>query len=324
MYSPEAISKAFAAAAQERAQALELSIERKAQVEQQCPRIAAISRELSGIGASIAKAFYDKNAAQSIDSLAAESLRLQQERKALLKSMHLPEDYLEVPYSCPLCSDRGRVDGKICSCIKQRAVAISLKELARISPSKNCSFENFDLSYYKNLQDKNGKSALEKAKANLEYLKAYSADFNEHSKSLYIFGKTGLGKTHLSLATAAAVIQKGYNVVYGMAGVIFSDIEKEKFQSIQGTYTMQRLLDADLLIVDDLGSEFHTSFSASVAHNIIEGRLLAGKPIIITTNLDITGIQQQYGERIASRIIGEYVPIQFEGEDIRQMKKFMY
>jgi len=324
MYNPEAIAKAFAAVAEDRSRALALAVERKAAIEQQYPRMAEIARELSSIGASISKTFYSDNPAQSIEALAAESLRLQEERKALLKSLDLQEDYLEPPFHCPKCRDTGRVDGKICSCIRQRAVEISLAELARISPSAHCSFDNFDLSYYRNLTDKSGKNVGEKAKANYDYIRAYSEDFSPSSPSLYVFGKTGLGKTHLTLAAAAEIIKKGYHVVYGMAGAVFSDIEKEKFKGIEGKYTMQKLLDADLLILDDFGSEFHTSFSAAVAHNIIEGRLLAGKPLIITTNLDINAIHAQYGERIASRIIGEYVPIKFEGEDIRQLKKFQY
>ena len=324
MPNPEAISKAFAAASEDRSRALALSIERKEQLEQQYPRFAEIARELSTIGASIAKTFYAAEDAPRVETLAAESLKLQEERKALLTGLGLPEDYLEPDFHCKKCADTGRVNGKICSCIKQRAIEISLEALAAISPSKHCTFENFDLAFYQSMRDENGKPVREKMHNNVEYLKAYSEDFSEHSKSLYIFGKTGLGKTHLTLATAAAVIRKGYHVVYGMAGAIFSDIEKEKFKGVEGKYTMEKLLGADLLIIDDLGSEFHTSFSASVAHNIIEGRLLAGKPVIITTNLDLSGIHAQYGERIASRILGEYVPIKFEGEDIRQLKKFMY
>ncbi|MBQ6380178.1 MAG: ATP-binding protein [Clostridia bacterium] len=324
MYNQKAIAAAFAAASADRSRALAVAIERKEQIEQQYPRMAAIARELSDIGASIAKTFYSQNPQQSVDALAVESLRLQEERKALLESLDLPQDYLEPQFYCKTCSDTGRVEGKLCNCIKQRAIDYSLEELARISPSERCSFENFDLAYYKNITDQSGKSVYEKAKANLEYLKAYSEDFSEHSKSLYLFGKTGLGKTHLTLAAAKAVIRKGYDVVYGMAGAVFADIEKEKFKSLEGKYTMQRLLEADLLILDDLGSEFQTSFSAAVAHNIIEGRLLAGKPVIITTNLDIDGIHSQYGERIASRIIGEYVPIKFEGNDVRQLRKFRY
>lgn len=324
MYNPEAISAAFAAASADRTEAIAKAVERKEQAEKACPRIAQIGRELSGVGASIAKAFYSAEPQKEVNMLAHESLRLQEERKALLKSMGLDEDYLEPPFKCKKCSDKGRVDGKICSCIKKRAIDYSLDELAKISPSKKCSFENFNLDFYKNISDKNGKSVYESAKNILEYMKAYSEDFSESSANLYIFGKTGLGKTHLTLAAAKKITENGHNVLYGMAGAIFSSVEDEKFNHTDGKYTMKKLNDAELLIIDDLGSEFHTSFTASVVHNIIEGRLLAGKPTIITTNLDINGINKRYGERIASRIIGEYEPIKFEGEDIRQLKKFQY
>ena len=324
MYNPEAVSRAFSAAGESRTKAIAVAAERKETLEKKLPRLAAISAELTRVGAGIAKAFYSPDPVESMDALAARSLNLQRERAALLNSCGYPENYLEPPFSCPKCNDTGRINGKICTCIQRRAVEISLEELSRISPSKRCSFESFDLNYYKNLNDKNGASVFENAKNNYEYLKAYSEDFSAASPNLYIFGKTGLGKTHLTLAAANEIIKKGYDVLYGMAGAIFASVEDERFHQKPGKYTMKKLLEADLLIIDDLGSEFHTSFTASVVHNVIEGRLLASKPVIITTNLDIRGINKQYGERIASRIIGEYEPIKFEGEDIRQLKKFQY
>ena len=325
MFNPEAISRAFGEAAADRERALAVSVERKENIEAKLPRLAAISEELSDIGSSIAKTFFSADSQPEIETLAKRSLNLQNERKALLKSNGYTEDYLEPPFKCKKCSDTGRSkDGKICECIKKRAIEFSLEALSKIAPSKKCTFESFNLDFYKDLKNKNGESVFEEAKMNYEYLKAYSEDFSPDSKSLYIFGKTGLGKTHLTLAAANEIIKKGYNVLYGMAGAIFSGVEEEKFKGIEGKYTMKKLIEADLLIIDDLGSEFQTSFTSSVVHNVIESRLLASKPVIITTNLDIRGINKEYGERIASRIIGEYEPIRFEGEDIRQLKRFEY
>ena len=325
MFNPEAISKALSDAAADRARAIAISVERKEKIEAELPRIAGISNELSAIGSSIAKSFFSADPKQELEALAKKSLNLQNEKKALLKSCGYTEDYLEPEFKCKKCSDTGRgKDGKLCDCIKKRAIDISLDALSKLAPSKKCTFESFNLDFYKDLKNKNGESVYDEAKMNYEYLKAYSEDFSLDSKSLYIFGKTGLGKTHLTLAAANEIIKKGYNVLYGMAGAIFSGVEEEKFKGVEGRYTMKKLVDADLLIIDDLGSEFHTSFTASVVHNVIESRLLASKPVIITTNLDIRGINKEYGERIASRIIGEYEPIRFEGEDIRQLKRFEY
>lgn len=325
MLNPDSVSKAFSDAAADREKAIAISVERKEKVEAELPRLAEISGELSIIGSSIAKSFFSTDPKLEVEDLAKRSLALQNERKALLKSCGYTEDYLEPEFKCKKCSDTGRgKDGKICECIKKRAVEISLDGLSKLAPSKKCTFQSFNLDFYKDLKNKNGESVFEEAKMNYEYLKAYSEDFSLDSKSLYIFGKTGLGKTHLTLAAANEIIKKGYNVLYGMAGAIFSGVEEEKFKGIEGKYTMKKLIDADLLIIDDLGSEFHTSFTSSVVHNVIESRLLASKPVIITTNLDIRGINKEYGERIASRIIGEYEPIRFEGEDIRQRKRFEY
>ena len=324
MYNPEALAAAFNEASLNKNAALNEAIKRKDELAKICPEAADISRQLSAIGASIAKSFYSEEPEKSIEILAEKSLTLQERRKALLAEAGLPEDYLKPPYKCPLCEDSGRVDGKICECIKKSAVKFALKDVAKIAPIDKCTFDNFNLDFYKNITDKNGNSVYDKSKNIYEYMKAYSEDFTERSKSLYIFGKTGLGKTHLTLAAVKKIIEKGYYVLYGSASAILSSLEDEKFKQIEGKYTLKKIAQADLVVIDDLGSEFSTSFTAAAVHNIIESRLLASKPVIITTNLDINGINSLYGERICSRIIGEYEPIMFDGQDIRQLKKFQY
>lgn len=324
MFNPEALAAAFNEASLNRNAALAEEVKRKEKLAEICPEAADIARQLSAIGASIAKSFYSDNPEKSIEILAEKSLALQERRKALLAEAGLPEDYLKPPYKCHLCEDTGRVDGKICECIKKSAVKYAIKDIAKIAPIEKCSFDNFNLDFYKNITDKNGKSVWDKSKNIYEYMKAYSEDFTEHSKSLYIFGKTGLGKTHLTLAAVKKIVEKGYYVLYGSASTILSSLEDEKFKQIEGKYTLKKIAQADLVVIDDLGSEFSTSFTAAAVHNIIESRLLASKPVIITTNLDINGVNSLYGERICSRIIGEYEPIMFDGQDIRQLKKFQY
>ena len=135
-------------------------------------------------------------------------------------------------------------------------------------------------------------------------------------------GETGLGKTHLSLAIAGEVLKKGFGVVYGSVQNLFSNIEKEHFgraTDADGT-TEKMLLECDLLILDDLGAEFTTSFTVATFNNIVNTRMLTSKPTIISTNLSLTEMQKRYSERIASRIIGEYNILTFAGKDIRQQK----
>ena len=323
MLNPESLSKAFAEVEKRQNRALSLSLERRAQIRKITDKIDKNEAALKAVGASIAKVFFDEGD-ETIESLTEKSLALQNDKKEILASLGYPEDYLNVKPFCEKCSDTGRVNGKICECVKELTAKIDLAELNSYAPVSNSGFENFNLDYYKNITDENGKSIYEKQKKILNYLTAYSADFGAHSPNLFMFGRTGLGKTHLALASAATIIKKYFYVIYGTAGNIFADLEKEKFKDENGKYSLNKLINADLLIIDDLGAEFPSAFTKSAVHNIIESRLLAGKPMIITTNLDIDGINERYGERIASRIIGEYVPIHFDGKDVRQLKKFRY
>jgi len=117
----------------------------------------------------------------------------------------------------------------------------------------------------------------------------------------------------------AAVIEKGYLPVYGSAENLFSIIESEKFSGEnKGSYELMQ--NCDLLVIDDLGAEMATSFTKSVLYNLINTRILSGKPTIINTNLTMKMINEKYDARIASRIIGNYDPYVFLGVDIRQQK----
>ena len=137
-----------------------------------------------------------------------------------------------------------------------------------------------------------------------------------------MFGKTGLGKTHLSLSIANEVLKKGYNVLYDSAMNYLNQIEKEHFgRDISGKDTLSVLLTADLLILDDFGTEFEKSFYVSVIYNIINTRLNRGLPTIISTNLYHEEILEKYGERIFSRLFTVYKSMEFVGTDIRLIKR---
>ena len=133
-------------------------------------------------------------------------------------------------------------------------------------------------------------------------------------------GATGLGKTFLSLSIASAVIEKGYGVIYSSAQNLLNTLEKEKFSNSDAN-TLNAIFDCDLLIIDDLGTEFSTSFTVSTIYNIINTRINMCKPVIISTNLSLSELQEMYSERIVSRFIGEYTILKFAGNDIRQIKK---
>jgi DNA replication protein DnaC len=134
-------------------------------------------------------------------------------------------------------------------------------------------------------------------------------------------GKTGLGKTHLSLAIAARIIEKGFGVVYGSAQNLLRSVEMERFSKDSGTDALNSLLECDLLIVDDLGAEFQTSFTASAVYNIVNTRMLTGRPTIISTNMTTDELKSAYSDKVVSRLIGSYDVLRFFGNDIRDVQR---
>ena len=57
------------------------------------------------------------------------------------------------------------------------------------------------------------------------------------------------------------------------------------------------------------------------SYNIINSRILGGKPTIINTNLTLSELRDRYTERIVSRLMGTYSVLTFYGNDIRQLKR---
>ena len=81
------------------------------------------------------------------------------------------------------------------------------------------------------------------------------------------------------------------------------------------------LLACDLLVLDDLGAEFSSPFYVSCLYNLINTRMLEGRTIILSTNLNQNQLKERYGDQITSRITGTFVPLLFMGRDIRQQKR---
>lgn len=322
-YSNKTLSKATQILSERRAKAQKIREERHDEIINLFPDIAKYEAQLSKSGLAVIKAFGMGNDAQKyIDELSRINLTIQQAIGNLLENKGYPRDYLSTPYTCKKCEDTGFIDGYFCDCRKEILKEISKNELSSVSQSRKCRFDNFNLDFYPLRVDGNlGISPRKRMTEIFNYCKAYSEDFDEESESLFFYGATGLGKTHLSLAIANTVTEKGYNVIYDSAQNILSSLEREKFGGISAGIREKEILDCDLLIIDDLGSEFSTQFTVAAIYNIINTRINTSKPVIISTNLFEKELETKYTQRIASRIIGNYVSVLFIGNDIRQLKK---
>lgn len=290
---------------------------------QKCPAVLDIENEMAKTGLEAVKAVgAGENALEIVQNLAKYNLELQTKRRELLKENGFAEDFLLPAYTCPICKDTGVKDNAPCGCYQSLLRELAYRELAKTTPLQLCDFSTFSLNAYSDKPDTNGVVPREEMLTIYERCKTYAESFSANSASLFFFGATGLGKTHLSLAIADRVIQKGFGVVYGTAQNLLTRLEKERFGRIEDTDTESMLLDCDLLILDDLGTEFTTGFTVAAVYNILNTRELSGKPTIINTNLSLSELEQKYSSRISSRILGKYEIYQFVGADQRIAKRF--
>jgi len=247
--------------------------------------------------------------------------KLEKEMQGLLLTAGYPFDYLQLQYHCNLCKDTGFINGNLCSCTQDLIKKIQRYEISNGSPLSLSSFSTFSLKYYSTDHDKNFNIIPRKhMEAVLEFCKDYAEDFHPNSDNLLFMGTAGLGKTHLALAIASCVLEKGYDVIYLSAQAAFSQIEQEKFNTRE-EILLPAILSADLLVLDDLGTEYLSPYIVSELYRIIESRMAARKPTIYTTNLNAeNALSVRYTEKIASRLLGGCQLIHFFGSDIRLLK----
>lgn len=257
-----------------------------------------------------------------IQRLREENLSLQAERQMLLAELGLPDNALEDTPLCPFCNDTGYRGGEMCRCLKTYYVEEQRKELSKLLDLGSQSFDTFDTDWY---SDQRAPGKTKSAREHMEWVYdtcvEYAHNFGKKPANLLLFGRPGLGKTHLSAAIAREVSGKGFSVVYDTAGHIFERFEAQKFGRDEAERDVERVLNCDLLILDDLGSELTTQFTQSALYELVNTRLVAGRCTVISSNLSMDEAARRYSPQIASRLAGEYHVLHFFGDDIRLLKK---
>ncbi len=297
---------------------------RRNDAETKFPELALLRRAISGTSGKLIALIADRSGdiKPRLDDLERENLALQDKLRSTLVRCGYPEDYLDPIYSCKICRDTGISDGRLCSCFMEAVKKAASDELNSSSPLKLCGFYEFDLTYYDDTEPTSlGATARKIMEKNYLLCRKYAEDFHLPYESILMRGRTGLGKTHLSLSIASVVLEKGYSVIYGSAPDLFRRIEKEHFGNADnGVDTLDMLIKTDLLVLDDLGAEFESKFYVSAFYNILNDRMNSSLPTIINTNLELSELEKRYGERISSRISTMKKPI-FVGSDVRILKE---
>ncbi len=297
------------------------------EIHQKIPRIAELERLMAQQAAQITRIVVAgaPDVEKKIQELAEMNLAVQQERTALLVEHGYPPDYLTLRHFCPKCKDTGYVEQTMCQCMKALLRQEAAAQLSRVSPVGNSTFESFSLEYYPDTPDETGISPRARMRDVLSTCLRWTETFSPNSESLLLIGKTGLGKTHLSVAMASCITQAGYGVVYTSVQRMMDMLEAEKFardtSKEQYQETLTTYLDCDLLVLDDLGSEFVSQFTVATLFNILNSRLVEERPTIISTNLELAEIEARYSQRMLSRLVCAYKVLRFAGKDIRYQKK---
>ena len=255
---------------------------------------------------------------------AAALAKAKQELTALLASSGRPADALEPHFTCKKCQDTGTFEGHTCICVHKLMQKLRREEIESLSSLSISSFDTMELRYYPNtMDDKLGEPVRSYMGSLLAELRAYAEEFDRSSESLMLFGNAGLGKTHAALAIAGIVLEKDFDVIYVSSPDFFSKLEALHFGADPGgeeETLLQTAAGADLLILDDLGTEFNSSFFLSTLYSLLNNRLGAHLPTIVTTNItDGALLEKLYTEKISSRL-SAFVPCLFAGQDIRSQK----
>lgn len=302
-----------------------LENDRKKEIYDNIPRIQEIDNLIASSSINAVRSRL-KQGTNAMEDVQQQNGKLIAEKQQLLETNGYPADYLQPIYTCPLCKDTGRVGNAYCSCFKQAAISLLYRQstLDRILQTEN--FDHFDLSYYARENDgKHPFTPYENMNNILNKTRSFIETFDKEGGNLLFYGETGLGKTYLSNCIAKSLLDTQHTVLYQTAIHLFEDVcgdvIMKKNQNADSQETYRYLYSCDLLIIDDLGTEFTNSFVSSELYDILNTRMREGKSTVISTNLNLQELTERYSDRITTRIFAEYKVFHFYGSNIRLAKR---
>ena len=315
-----------------RMQAIYEAEQRKVELYKKEPKLQDIEDSLSKEAISVSKKMLTTKDASLLQDLNKKIYALKQEKQQILKKFGKDESYLKPYYECLDCNDTGYItnlhESTMCHCLKQKLFNLEYNK-SNLSNLEKENFEHFSFDLYSDEINEEKYHSKISPKKNMEFIYKISHNFieefnNASQKNLLFTGNTGLGKSFLSSAIANELLKKGKTVLYQTAPVMLDTIMDYRFGKANTSKDIyDNLLNVDLLIIDDLGTECINNMKFSELFNIINTRLLNSNKVtktIISTNLSLDNLFSTYDERIVSRLVGNYNICYFFGEDIRFKK----
>ena len=289
------------------------------------PDVKKIDKAILETGLLISKAIIEnpENYELKLEKVKEEMERLKMEKAYLLTENNIPLSYLDINYECSTCEDTGYLpQGDQCNCLKQALInkAYQMSNIKNVLEKEN--FQTFNIDIF---PDETLEGETMTPRENMENISSISEGFvinfdEDNEENLLFYGTTGLGKTFMCNCIAKALLDKNKMVIYQTAFKILEIIERRRFGRDSDRFNdweYDLLFDADLLIIDDLGTELSNAFTNAEIFNIVNTRLINGTKTIISTNLTPKEISDIYTDRVFSRVLERFIPLRFFGPDLR-------
>ena len=298
--------------------------ERRQEIYARLPVVRQLEAEIAERSVACAKKLLEGDKSV-LDRLKEDLKDLREQKSLIIRAAGYPDDYLELHYRCPDCRDTGLIDGRKCHCFLQAQMKLLH---AQSNLEDVLERENFNALSYEYYDDTEILSQL--GITNAAYMRRVVAgcrefvrDFDKKHDNLLFTGSTGVGKTFLTNCIARELMDDFHSVIYLTASDLFDVFSRNKFDydNAEDMKDMYRfILDCDLLIIDDLGTELNNSFTSSQLFYCINERMNMSRSTIISTNLSIARLRDSYTDRVTSRIM-RYRIIPLYGRDIRLLKR---
>ena len=254
--------------------------------------------------------------AEAIRVLRPAIQKIREEKRVLLEKAGFSPEDLEAHYSCTLCRDSGIFEGKKCRCFMKLQGEILYKQSKMGEILERENFSRFQLERFDNTERKaqtGNKTVREYMKDIRDYFYGYCQNYPENQGNFIFTGGTGTGKTFFLHCIAKALLDRGVSVLYFTAEGLFNHFSRLMREGIEDEFVEE----VDVLLLDDLGTEFSNSFTASRFFNLLNQRILTRKTMMISTNLNFKDLRELYSDRVVSRMMSDYEIIPLYGRDLR-------